>query len=100
MSTQVHIVSLVYDIMFNDSDNGPTCAGEGRRLLSVHKTREEADKVAAELNPILKLAAKESIVFPIQANNLALKNRIGATLHDIDGDGEEFQAKVESFDLQ
>ena len=96
--TAFHVLSLVYDIMFNDSDNGSTCAGTGRRLISVHKSREEADKIAAELNPIIAQAEKETIVFPVQKFNSIVKDRLGATLHDVESDGEEFHLVVESFD--
>lgn len=97
---KVSILTLVYEILFRDSEEGACYAGEGRKILSVHTRRDEADAIADEFNPILSLAEKERIIFPVQKYNGAIKARFGFTLDGIEEDGCKFRLVVEDFDVE
>jgi hypothetical protein len=95
----IHIVSLEYDIMFNDSDYGRCYAGDGKRLVKVFDDIAPAKELLKRWNPVLELAAKEKIVYPRQANNSKLKKEFGFDLHDLDDAGDDFKFKIESFEV-
>lgn len=96
---QTHILNLVYDLMFDDSDYGPTVAGEAKVLIGVFRNRETAQQVCDEFNPIIALAEKEQIVFPVQPYNQRLLERFGFDLNHIDQQGANFSLRIETFDL-
>jgi len=96
---EVTILSLVYDIRFNDADEGDCYAGEGRRIVSCHSDRATVDAIVAEFNPIFTQAEKEDIVFPIQNLNRLLKAKFGFTIHDIDN-GYNFNLVAETFNVE
>ena len=98
-SPKVTILTLTYSIRFRDSDEGNCYAGDGMRILSVHTSRETAEQIASEFNPILSLAEKETVVYPVQKFNRAVKAKFGFTLDSID-DGYDFKLKVEDFDVE
>ena len=91
----VSILKLEYSINFNDADDGACYAGDGSRILSVHRLKKDADSIAKEFNDVVDLAEKEDVVFPIQKFNNILKDKFGITLHDI-SDGYDFRLAVET----
>lgn len=97
--THVNLLVLTWDKMFDDADNGWCYAGKGTQVLSVHRDETSAKAFVETFNPVLALAEKESIVFPIQKFNKQLKNIFGLTLDDIDSTGENFKLSVEMFEL-
>ena len=97
-TNEVHILTLVYDINFNDSDEGDSYAGEGCKILSVHTDRANAEAIAFEYNPVFSKAEEENTVYPVQKYNHLLKQKFGFTVHDID-DGYDFKLSVETFDV-
>lgn len=100
MSTnQIHILFLNYTITFDDADDGECYAGEGQRLLSVHQDLANAQALASEFNSVVSAAEKETIVFPVQKNNMLLKEKFGFTLDDIDN-ARDFKLVVETYDVE
>ncbi len=95
----VHILILVYDITFNDSDDGSCYAGEGCKIIAVYDNYELAKAIVDEFSPILTLAEKETTIFPIQKYNLMIKNKFGFILHDVDSDGENFKLTIITRDV-
>jgi hypothetical protein len=96
---KVTMLSLVYDIRFNDADEGDCYAGQGRKLISFHIDRANAEAIAVEFNPVFAQAEKENTVFPLQKFNRLLKAEFGFTCHDID-DGYNFNLVAETFDVE
>jgi hypothetical protein len=99
MENTVYILSLVFDISFDDADEGECYAGEGRRIISVHGDKKIADTIANEFNPVFFASEKESIVFPIQKADSILKERFGFTTHDISS-GHNYKLVVDAFELE
>ena len=98
MVNTVYILSLVFDISFDDADDGECYAGEGRRIISVHGDKTIADTIVKEFNPVFSASEKESIAFPLQKADRILKERFGFTTHDI-SDGYNYKLVVDTFDL-
>jgi hypothetical protein len=96
---KVSILILTYEITFEDADSGTCYAGDGKRIISVHRDRAAADAIASKFNPILTEADKESIVWPMQKYNKILKNRFGFVCHDID-DSRNLKFEVVDYDLE
>ena len=96
---KVYVLALTYDIMFEDSDDGETYAGGGQKILGIFRQREDAQQVCDEYNPILSLAKKERIVFPVQRYNQKILDRFGFTLDSLDQNGENFVLSIETCDL-
>jgi hypothetical protein len=85
--------------MFDDSDYGPSCAGENDLLIGAYRCADTVQQICDEYNPVLALAEKEHIVFPVQKNNQILLDRFGFTLDGIDQQGANFRLCVKIFDL-
>lgn len=96
---KAYVLCLKYDIMFEDADDGKTYAGDGQKILGIFRNAEDAQQVCAEYNPILSLAEKERIVFPVQQYNQKVLDRFGFTLDSLDQNGENFVLSVQAFDL-
>jgi hypothetical protein len=97
---KVHILRLVYDIMFNDSDHGSCYAGRGEKLISVHKDLKTAQDIADEFNPILKQAEEETIVYPVQPYSKQIQKKFGFTPNDIPDDWHNLELRVDSYDVE
>ena len=95
----ISILSLKYSISFRDADSGDCYAGEGSKMISAFANEADAKAIADKFNPIIKLAEKDSIVFPIQSNNQILKDEFGFTLHNID-DGYDFELVVQTMEIK
>lgn len=95
----VHIISLVYDITFNDSDDGDCYAGEGSRIVKVLQDNKEADEFIKLWNPIFIAAESEHIVYPVQAYNKKIRKEFGFVLDDIDQNAEKFRLVKESWEI-
>ena len=98
MSTPIHIVSLKYSISFNDADYGPSYAGDGCKLISIHEVKSEADALVVEFNPIFALAEKNSTICPKQESDRKLDEQFGFNVHDIDN-GYDFKLVVETYTI-
>jgi len=96
---KIYILTLTYYISFNDADDGECYAGEGRRIVSVHKDRTTADATASEFSQVFARAENESCIYPIQPYNNMLKEKFGFTVHDIDN-GYNFKLVVETLDVE
>jgi hypothetical protein len=97
-TSSVSIVSLSYEIMFDDADDGRCFAGNGLKIVRAFATEAAARQFAEKWNPIITLAESEEIVFPVQPNNAQLKEEMGFTLHDID-DGRKFSLVIQNLDV-
>jgi hypothetical protein len=95
----IFLVSLKWDITFNDADEGRCYAGEGHRPITAFQCKESADAFVQQwLKPIAD-AERDTIGWPIQPNSKKLKDGLGFTLHDIDSDSENFGLAVEEIQL-
>lgn len=97
---KVHILRLVYDIMFNDSDDGSCYAGRGEKIISVHKDFKTAQDIADEFNPILKQAEEETTVYPVQPYSKQIQKKFGFIPNDIPDDGHNLELCVDSYDVE
>lgn len=97
---QVHIVSLTYGIMWDDSDAGSCCAGEGARIVRVFQDKHKAEDFVRQWSPVICAAEKETIVFPRQKHNTQLRAGIGFDLHDLQQGLENFALKIESREVE
>jgi hypothetical protein len=95
---EVFLLILNYSINFHDSDYGDCNAGDGKEILGAYKDAEKVNSIITEWNPVIKLAEKESIVWPIQPNNLKLKKFFDITLHDIN-DGYNFHLTLKEMSI-
>jgi len=96
---QIHILLLKYFINFHDADDGDCYAGEGSKIIKVFADKQNAVEMANRLNPVLKSAEKEDIIFPTQKYNGILKQELGFDRFDID-DGYDFNLVVETFEIE
>lgn len=96
---EVYLLSLVYEIFFDDADAGACYAGDGHRLISAHQSRATAEAIATEFNPVFAQADLEHIVFPVRAASRLLKKKFGFTVHDID-DGRNFKLVVATLEVE
>ena len=94
----IFLIILQYDINFNDADDGDCYAGEGQRIIKAFSNRNIADELVHKMNPIISLAEKETIVFPVQRNNREVRKEFGFTLDHID-DGYNFKLVVEEIEV-
>lgn len=99
MSNKINILTLVYSINFQDADEGDCYAGEGRKILSIHRTLTHPTIIKSKFDDIFCQAEKETTIFPVQKFNLLIKERFGFTLHDI-SDGYDFKLIIETFDVE
>ena len=95
---RIHVLLLGYSIQFDDACDGYRSVGEGRKILSLHRTRAAADALAAEFNAVVARAEREGTVFPIPEANAVFQRRFGFTLFDID-DGYDFKLIVETLEV-
>lgn len=98
MSSKIHTLLLKYSINFHDADDGDCYAGEGTKVIKVFANKQSALEMANRLNPILKNAENETIVFPTQKYNGILKQELGFDRFDID-DSYDFNLVVETFEV-
>lgn len=95
----MYVVVLSYDVTFRDSDEGRCFAGEGLRLIKGFTDPQAAADFVAMWNPVISLANKESICFPVQPANLELKAGLGFTLHDFDQDEENYRLEIRKLEV-
>ena len=100
MAITIHIISLKYDIYFDDADSGPSWAGDGSKLVKILQDRKAAEDFCAELNPVIRGAEKENIVVPKQPNNKILKEKLGFDLHDLEQGNGGYHLHIESYELK
>lgn len=96
----VHAVYLEYEVMFNDSDEGPCWAADGLRLIKLYEDKGDAEKFVETYNPILEKAKKETTIVPRQPYNSILKEYWGFNLHDLDQGLENFKLVIKSYEVE
>lgn len=96
----MNVVVLAYDIIFNDADDGNSYAGEGLKLIKGFTDQQAAKDFIAKWNPVIELANREYIVFPIQPGNRELKAGLGFTLHDFDQDTENYRLEIQTLEVE
>ena len=89
------LVSLVWDIRFNDADDGDCYAGEGKKPVGLFNSEENANAFLTQWNLPISNAEKETIVFPIQPSSEIVKTGLGFTPYEIDDNGKGFTLKCE-----
>jgi hypothetical protein len=95
----MNVVVLAWDIIFIDSDEGGCHAGEGLKLIKGFNDFEDAVHFINKWNPVIRIANKENIVFPIQPGNQALKDGLGFTLHNFDQDTQNFRLEIQTLEV-
>jgi len=98
--SKIFVVSLKYDIMFKDSDDGYCYAGEGKRLIKACTKESAAEDFIIEFNPVLEMAEQETTIFPVQKYNKIIKKNFGFVLNDIDQDGDNFRLVIEELEVE
>lgn len=95
---EVHILLLTYNISYHVHNDGSHYAGNGSRIISVHKNRTSAVAIAAEFNPVFSDAEDEHRINLPHTFNNALKKQFGFNCFDIDG-GYCFNLVVETHEI-
>jgi len=95
----VWIVALHFKITFHDADDGDCYAGDGQKIVRVCSSKERAESLIREWNPILSAAEKETTVFPVQQHNRRIKKEFGFTLDNLN-DGYDFHLAYEEWEVE
>lgn len=88
---KVYLVFLAYDIMFDDSDNGDSWAGDGKHDLKLFDSEIKAQDFISKYQEVFQGAFKENKkqVFPRLPNQQKLDDDFGIDLYSLCSDMDD-----------
>lgn len=94
----IYLLVLNFKINFRDSDDGDCYAGDGQKVLGFSVEKESLLKICDEYNPIISAAENETVVYPVQKYNRAVKKQFGFILSNLGQDNYDYKLEIQEIE--